>query len=78
MKRTQRKEAVLREAVEHLTRIIYDLASFVRPPGCPDQGLMLVAWLLVLYFELAWTLSPKGFSDELLWHLPFGSEHGRS
>lgn len=38
MKRTQRKEAILRETMETLTRIIYDLASVAGQPGCPDLG----------------------------------------
>lgn len=66
MKRTQRKEAILRETMEHLTRFIYDLASVVGQPGYPDLGLTLLAWIFVLYFELARMVCPKGFSDELL------------
>lgn len=52
MKRTQRKEAVLRETMEHLTRIMYDLGSVVGQPACPDLGLTLIAWLFDLCFEL--------------------------
>lgn len=52
--------------MEHLTRFIYDLASVVGQPGCPDLGLTLLAWIFVLYFELARMVCPKGFSDELL------------